>query len=222
MTEQQRELIARLARECAESIDGEVEGTYLDVELMALLPTAVAELEFDDDVVTGTLDLLATSSEHVSVDDRRRLTDAAKQGARHNLRAHQPLQLVLQQARAESQLDAVSVASGLGIPPEELTAFEAGNRPLIQLDPQKLAQWVEHMGVGVEICGTRNPAVVQPGRIGSSVWRATARGHRRAGSSLHRPAPGRPERSPLAQCTLTSVRLAGRLRGGVPCCSSLG
>lgn len=151
MTDQQRELIGRLQRECAESIDGDVEETELDEVLIALLPAAVAELEFDDDIVTGALDLLATSSEHVSVEDRRRLTDAAKQGTRHNLRAYQPLQLVLERARAERQVDAVSVASDLGIPAEDLTAFEAGNRPLIQLDPQKLAQWVEHMGVGVEI-----------------------------------------------------------------------
>ena len=151
MTDQQSELIARLRRECEEVLDGDIEETELDDIVLALLPSATAETEFDDDVVKGAIDVLALSSEHVSVDDRRRLTDAAKQGTRYNQRSHQPLQLVLEGARAERHLDASAVADGLGIPAESLAAYEAGNRPLIQLEPGTLAQWVDQMGVSADI-----------------------------------------------------------------------
>ena len=125
MTDQQSELIARLRRECEEVLDGDIEETELDDIVLATLPSATAETELDD-VVKGAIDALALSSEHVSVDDRRRLTDAAKQGTRYNQRSHQPLQLVLEGARAELRLDASAVADGLGIPAESLAAYEAG------------------------------------------------------------------------------------------------
>jgi len=151
MTDQQNELIARLRRECEEMVDGEIEATELDEVVLSLLPAATADIEFEDDVVKGAIDALALSSEHVSVDDRRRLTDAAKQGTRYNQRLHQPLQLVLERARAEGQLDATTVAETLGMPTESLAAYEAGNRPLIQLGPDTLAQWVGHMGIPADI-----------------------------------------------------------------------
>ena len=150
MTDQQSELIARLRRECEEVLDGDIEETELDDIVLAMLPSATAETELDD-VVKGAIDALALSSEHVSVDDRRRLTDAAKQGTRYNQRSHQPLQLVLEGARAELRLDASAVADGLGIPAESLAAYEAGNRPLTQLKPDTLAQWVNRMGVSADV-----------------------------------------------------------------------
>lgn len=150
MTDQQSELIARLRRECEEVLDGDIEETELDDIVLAMLPSATAETELDD-VVKGAIDALALSSEHVSVDDRRRLTDAAKQGTRFNQRSHQPLQLVLEGARAELHLDASAVADGLGIPAESLAAYEAGNRPLTQLEPDTLAHWVNRMGVPADL-----------------------------------------------------------------------
>ena len=150
MTDQQSELIARLRRECEEVLDGDSEETELDDIVRAMLPSATAETE-PHGGVKGAIDALALSSEHVSVDDRRRLTDAAKQRTRYNQRSHQPLQLVLEGARAELRLDASAVADGLGIPAESLAAYEAGNRPLTQLKPDTLAQWVNRMGVSADV-----------------------------------------------------------------------
>jgi hypothetical protein len=149
--EQLDDLVDRLRRECVEAVDGDTGETEFDEALLHELPSFVADRGVGGDQVQATIDMLTASSEHVTSDDRQHLIEAAKRGTRFRQRALQPLQIVLESARAELRLEAREIAVALDLGVDEVNAYEAGNRPLTKLLPVTLAKWVTRVDVPTDI-----------------------------------------------------------------------
>lgn len=123
------------------------DGADLEVEVGDDLTWLFAEMSDDDRALFASyeIDEVLAAGEGLELNGRKRMLGAADRALAYRRRASAPLQVFLEQIRADLKLSIAEVANALGLDDKDMVRLERGEIALSSQEPGLIANWISKL-----------------------------------------------------------------------------
>jgi hypothetical protein len=143
----EREEDVSVVNELREEIQTGSDGDDRETEGSDTLPQLFAAMSDQDRALfaLAELDEILAAGEGLELAGRKRMLSAADRALAYRRRASAPLQVFLEQIRAEQEMSVTDLANELSIDDKDMVRLERGETPLSSQEPNLVANWISKL-----------------------------------------------------------------------------